>query len=236
MAGCSASKVFSGRNMPLLTPSTVPQNTYRVLSETGFYGMDGLPANFIAQGGSCSVVHDALAGSFGTQWFNSVAQNGSVIPRPTQGLWPVSGTGSLYGATWTVMVDGVAQGTFSNTVTAGSESFVDNITAGFPLVMGVNANRVEFVRTLTIADGDMSTSLSLSMLASFDFQTWWCCAAASSGCTAGCGAALTPVGSFLIPTPSNPDPVAAQSTTPILNTPLYLSNHTFALPNNFGRK
>jgi len=60
----------------------------------------------------------------------------------------------------------------------------------------------------------------------------FCCVTEGQCCDA------PPVGSatgFLIPRPENPAPVEENISTPLLNTALYLSNHTYQFTANYGR-
>lgn len=159
----------------------------------------------------------------------SVIRNGTVIPVVTSGMMSLQGTAPL-GASGEVQVDGASVGTWSDG-SFGYAYSAGTYTAGGNMSQSWQMNA-------EVLDGGTSGILFAipvtAILMSFDFDTWWCCASAAYNCCGGGGGSH--VGSFLIPPSSNPDPVAAQSTTPILNTPLYLSNHTFALPNNFGSK
>lgn len=64
-----------------------------------------------------------------------------------------------------------------------------------------------------------------------DVNKWFCCR------TECCGTGI-PIGggsAFLIPGADMPSPVQENSSTPLIKTPVYLSNHTWAFRNNFGR-
>lgn len=158
------------------------------------------------------------------------------------GDFTMVGNSTLEAIGASLFVDNINVGVFSNAPGSGTITYMAvGPQPTFPLVMGVNCGYFKITTNNSVNGGWLqwnNVPAVVDRLTSINFEKWWCCAGvAGSGCTngVGCGGGGNyPIGSFLLPTSSNPDPVAAQSTTPILNTPLYLSNHTFALTNNFG--
>jgi len=81
---------------------------------------------------------------------------------------------------------------------------------------------------------DIGFTLNYNTLSGFtDTEEMWCCVSEGYGCCASPSAFFG--GRFLIPPPTNPQPGEEGITTPLLYTPIYLSNHTFQFINNYGR-
>jgi len=65
-----------------------------------------------------------------------------------------------------------------------------------------------------------------------DAEGLWCCVTEGYPC---CVAPTIAGNSFLIPRPENPEPVEENISTPLLNSVLYLSNHSYQFTANYGR-
>lgn len=232
---CTDSATFAAGNW-----SQDGNGVYYAMGQTGgAMAMDNLPAYFIAQGLTCAQAYAALNGS---SIFTYVVKNGSMsIPRPTDGGWALSGnpvTG--FGVVMTLNIDGVDYGYFeSNTDSndqGGAHHFTDALTwPSWPLVPGVNCGFVRFTPSTVNDPGSTLTQNNTgNKLVAFNYDPWFCCAAASSGCTQGCSPVGLPLASFLIPPTVPPvNPVESQSTQPLLLTPIYLANHTYQFTPGF---
>jgi hypothetical protein len=169
--------------------------------------------------------------------FSRVVKDGTSFPRPDETnasitgegagyqvyIQPIGGVYDLYG-TWSISpVDGI----------------IDEITwpGPWPMIIGVDVAQIYFNRVVSSGNPDDGFKLDAEStnLASFDFNSWWCCAAAARGCTEGCGGGALYGGRFLIPPTDPPAPGEENATTPVLNQAIYLSNYTFQFTNNFGR-
>lgn len=230
MTCSNAGQVFAPGSLSLGT--TASGESYGAYSQ---YYVDRRAQQFLVTfGGDCATVKAGLAAEPFANVFGRISDGGTINQITWADLTQDPNVDG--GATLTVeMFTGTGVLQFVNNGTTHAQTVTaSGAPITWPLVIGVNCINFTF-GTTNSHPGDTfpmwNDAPIVPRLQSINFDSWWCCASASFNC---CGGAALPVGSFLLPTSSNPDPVAAQSTSPILNTPLYLSNHTFALPNNFG--
>lgn len=171
--------------------------------------------------------------------FGRVVKDGSVMPRPDASNTTL--TGELAGYQVYISTPTGSQEFYGTWSISEVDGVVDEITwpGGWPLVMGVNAGSVYFNRVASAGNPNDGFILDATAdnMAAFDFNSWWCCAAAARGCTEGCGGGFNPYAArFLIPPPETPGPGEENVTQPPLNSLLLLSNHTFQFPPNYGVK
>lgn len=217
---CPDGKVFAPGNWPKQSDgisTAFGSETY----------MNNFPAILNGAGFTCENSRAYLLANSGSL-FAGIVKDGSAFQKPSESNVELTGEfagGQLY-------IDNNIYGSFG----MGPDGFFDEITwpGPWPIIMGVDAQSVQ-VQIGSSPDNATLTILNCpAVMQSFDFNLWFCCAAAPFGCTEGCGASIPMGGRFLIPPPANPGP-GENVSTPILGTPLYLSNHTFQFTANYGR-
>lgn len=221
----NANAVWSARDLPQSNDnSPVMINTEAML--------DGLPAFVIDNYGyDCAATRTLLESLSQTA---TVGKNGSIIPAPTASMFQLTGTATLF-VQYTVIIDNVPTGYITvegGAISGNTSAWTHDFVAGVDYLQSLT------VQMISAGGGSGNTLFHIPcnlMLDSFDFNPWWCCAAASKGCTDGCGApAVNYAPRFLIPRPETPAPGEENVSVPPLNSLLLLTNHTFQFPANFG--
>lgn len=197
---------------------------YAGMSETFFNNYPNLLIN--TYGFTCEAAHDYLLANIGVL-AAQVIQDGYVFNNMTSGEIDLVGTASnlLFG---TVDPGPDAYGGWEKSI---SDGFIDNTTFGWPMVINspVRVFNIEVTGDLGGSSATINRTVPILDIGSFDFEEWWCY---YSGC---CAAPTFFGGRFLIPPPASPAPGEENVTTPLLYTPIYLSNHTFQFIRDFGR-
>jgi len=78
--------------------------------------------------------------------------------------------------------------------------------------------------------GTTTWTPSVEAIATLDIDGWFPCVSECGG--GGINPSLAP--HFVFPRPTTPPPVGERATTPFLESPIVLSNHTYQFQNNFG--
>jgi len=206
-------------------PATGTQ-IYTLLSESLF---NSYPSILLSSGFDCQGAHDYILANLASI-INSVVPDGYALAAVA-----CADLINPYPATigWKVETDLIAYGVNYK----DDDECAINDTAPWPMVFGPGGN----VGSVTfrfnqqnagpgMPDVGISRIVNRVDVANFNYELWWC---AHSGCCA-------PVetfygGRFLIPPPASPLPGEEGVTTPLLFTPIYLSNHTFQFVANYGR-
>jgi len=219
---CPTPTTFSNKLIPRAGSAGIG-GSYNINVESYF---NGLPNEYLGFGLTCEQAYDAIIPSLPTV-VPTVVANGTVIAAPVEADFDMPVGGSII-----LRVDGAFAGSYARS----EGGFEDATTFPWPGVAGVNFfQNLQF--QVTDAGGGVNSEMNYtinSLSEPFDEDEWWCCNA--TGCVpGGCGAAVFFGGRFLIPSPGIPAPGEENISTPLLRTPLYLSNHTYQFTKNFGR-
>lgn len=213
------------------TPVGVLSNDGRtyffVYSEQWF---DAWPQYLINNGMTCQQARDYISANWKTISFDFgagiitiprlIVKQGSTMPA-CAGLIQNGGTGGLFqtqvdpGVSPIIEVGGVS---YPGACTPDPNYPVDGTWGLFRFQSFVGVPATQWVP-------------SIEVISAVDINKWFC------NDTSCCGSAL-PIGggsSFLIPGAPMAAPVQEKSTIPLIKTPVYLTNHTWAFRNNFGR-
>lgn len=193
---------------------------------------------------TCDGIKDAIE-PFLSDPASYIAIGGASFAKPTLADITYDGafTQSSY-SRFEVIVDGVSRGLIGRAMDYdGNMETTDTISGVWPLALD-SFSEIRFEVQVrngqqggeSYAAPDITFTRQFSLLQSFDFDAFFCCNSVAVGRNC-CGA--PPAGrrmGFVIPKPpGEPDVGDEQLSTPVLKSPMYVSNHTFAFTNSFWR-
>jgi len=199
--------------------------------------LDSLPQRLIDDGMTCQQARDYLTAHYDELMSRVIIKRDTVMAGFPSGIdFGFNGTGSPpdYGNWYiretvpndldVVFVPTEFLAGLPDLATITIDGAWDTLAARtFASYPSTNPGSIPFNYSAWIATGQRVTSI--------DINKWFC------NVTSCCGTGF-PVGGgsqFLIPGPDMKEPVQENSSIPLIKTPVYLANHTWAFKNNFGR-
>jgi len=200
--------------------------------------LDGLPLRLIAGGMTCQQARDYITANIATILGRCIVRRDTVIDGFSAFVNPVDGAGSPpdYGNAYTRFPA-------NDNLVPPADYSATTFFAGFPDLINVTVNGDWDIFSVKTFAAYASTNPgtpphdygawlpTVERIIEIDINRWFC------NVTQCCGVPI-PVGgasSFLMPKADMPSPVEENSSTPLIKTPVYLANHTWAFKNNFGR-